>query len=324
MKILVLRFSSIGDIILTTPVVRCLKTQLPQAEVHYCTKDSFRFLVQSNPYIDKIHTLQSSIGDLAQILKKEQFDWVIDLHHNLRTLRLKWALGAPSKSFNKLNWEKWLFVNFKIDRLPRVHIVDRYLETVKHLGVRNDDKGLDYFIPAPDQVPLVELPPTHRQKFVAFAIGGGHPTKKLPLAKMIELCAYVQQPIVLLGGAEDAPVGDALVQYFEAQQATGKIYNACGRLNFNQSVSLLQQAHVVLTHDTGLMHAAAALKKKIYSIWGNTVPEYGMYPYQTDFEVIENKKLSCRSCSKIGFDSCPKGHFRCMNDLVFDFDQNNW
>jgi len=144
MKILVVRFSSIGDIVLTTPVVRCLKTQIDNAEIHYVTKIQYQSILQDNPYIDKFILLQESLADLIQDLKKEKYDVVIDLHNNLRTRILKWKLGVRSFSFNKLNIEKWLMVNLKINHLPDQHIVDRYLETTKSLGIKNDALGLDY------------------------------------------------------------------------------------------------------------------------------------------------------------------------------------
>ncbi len=119
---------------------------------------------------------------------------------------------------------------------------------------------------------------------------------------------------MLLGGKEDSQAAD------EIEKVLGdKIINACGKYNLNQSASLVQQAEYIITHDTGLMHIASALKKKVISIWGNTVPEFGMYPYLTEFKIIENKELSCRPCSKIGYNKCPKGHFKCMNDLNLDF-----
>ncbi|PZR38994.1 MAG: glycosyl transferase [Azospira oryzae] len=329
MKILVIRFSSIGDIVLTTPVVRCLKTQLDDAEIHYATKPNFKVLFEENPYIDKMHYLTGGIGEFIAGLRKENFDCIIDLHHNLRTTLIKTALGVKSYSFHKLNWKKWLLVHLKINQMPDVHIVDRYLETAKKLGVKNDSLGLDYFIPAKDVVPLNWLPETHRQGYVAYVVGAQHATKKLPLNRMIELCAKMNRPIVLLGGKEDASNGEHISSYFETKKShevqsnngasNTIIYNACGKYNLNQSASLVKQARVVFAHDTGLMHVAAAFKKEVYSIWGNTVPAFGMYPYRTRYTSLENNHLSCRPCSKIGYKKCPKGHFKCMNENPFDF-----
>lgn len=331
-KVLIIRFSSIGDIVLTTPVIRALKTQLDDAEVHYVTKKQYAGILQENPYVDKIHVLPENFSDLVKTLKAEQFDYIVDLHHNLRSLRLKKALGKPSTTFSKLNREKWLMVNLKINKLPNKHIVDRYMETVVPLGIKKDALGLDYFIPESEVVNINTLPITHQKGYVAYAIGAQHETKKLPFKRMVELCDKINKPIVLLGGPEDAEMGDKIAAVFEktAKSAPyeekllelGKkttIYNACGKYSLHQSASLVKQADYVFTHDTGLMHIAAAFKKEIFSIWGNTIPAFGMYPYRTKFKVLENNRVNCRPCSKIGYQKCPKGHFNCMNKIVFDF-----
>jgi ADP-heptose:LPS heptosyltransferase len=330
-KILIIRFSSIGDIVLTTPVIRVLKTQLEDAEIHYVTKARYEDILSANPYIDKLILLNDSLSDLIGRLRQENYDYVIDLHHNLRTQLIGWALLKKTYRFNKLNFEKWLKVNLKIDRLPNIHLVDRYLKTIEPLGVKNDALGLDYFIPETEEVPLDWLPETHRKGYVAFAIGAQHFTKKLPVPRMIELCDRINKPVVLLGGREDFENGEAVSKFFErghsqefepglkALNKKTHVFNGCGKFSINQSASIIKNARYVFTHDTGLMHIAAAFKKEIFSIWGNTIPEFGMYPYRTRFTVFENKKLTCRPCSKIGYPKCPKGHFKCMNELVFDF-----
>ena len=332
MKVLILRFSSIGDIVLTTPVVRTLKTQLEHAQIHYATKRQFLELLVANPYIDKIHLLDQSLGDLIRELKQEKFDVIIDLHHNFRTFRIKSALSVKSFSYNKLNIEKWLMVNLKINKLPNVHIVDRYMETVQTLGIKMDALGLDYFVPEKDEVPIEWLPGEFQKEYVVYAIGAQHATKKLPLNRMIELCDRINKPLILLGGKEDFETGEEIARFFERTPKNFPdektllqmnkrtiIYNACGKFNINQSASVVKKSMHVFTHDTGMMHIASAFGKAIFSIWGNTIPAFGMYPYRTRFTVCENNKLDCRPCSKIGFQKCPKGHFKCMNDVVLDF-----
>ena len=319
MKILIVRFSSIGDIVLTTPVPRCVKTQLENAEVHYATKAQYQSILESNPYVDRIFLLKDSLDELITELKKENYDVVLDLHNNLRTRILKWKLGVRSFSFNKLNIEKWLMVNFKINKLPQEHIVDRYLATAKSIGVKNDALGLDYFIPEKDEVPWDWFPETHRDGYVAYAIGAQHETKKLPVDRIIELCKKINRPIVLLGGKEDFENGEKVRLELEKEKQSASIFNACGKFNLNQSADIVKKSDVIFSHDTGLMHIAAALKKEVYSIWGNTIPAFGMYPYRTSYHSLENKDLDCRPCSKIGYQKCPKGHFKCMRELQFDF-----
>jgi heptosyltransferase-2 len=321
-KFLIIRFSSIGDIVLTTPVIRCLRKQYPDAEIHFLTKYAFKSIVANNPYINKIHTLTDSFELMLHELATEEYDYIIDLHHNLRTLRIKRFLkNVKSFSFNKLNVEKFVLTNFKINTLPKKHIVDRNLETVKTLGVINDGLGLDYFIPAIDHVKNDDIPSSHMHGYIALVIGAALATKKLPLHKLQELCAAINHPIILLGGKEDHEVGKAIAKVDEI-----KIYNACGKFSLNESADLVKKAKLVITHDTGLMHIAAALQKPIISVWGNTVPAFGMYPYYgirsaMQYDVVEINKLWCRPCSKIGYKKCPRGHFKCMekiavNDIV--------
>ena len=311
MKILIIRFSSIGDIVLTTPVIRCLRNQVPDAEIHYLTKYSFRQVLASNPYIDRFFYLDNNWESLTEELKDEQYDVVLDLHHNLRTARLKKALKVKSYAFPKLNIEKWLYVNLKINRMPEVHIVDRYLETLRDLKVKNDGKGLDYFISENEEVSQKDIPHSHVAGYIAVVIGAAHKTKRMPVDRIAELCNKIEHPIILLGGPEDQSAGEQI-----ASTDKIKIYNACGKFSLNESADLLRKSKCVITHDTGLMHIAAAFKKPIISIWGNTVPAFGMTPYYgykpVSSALFEVKELGCRPCSKIGYDICPKKHFKCM------------
>lgn len=331
-KILIIRFSSIGDIVLTTPVIRNIKTQLEDCEVHYCTKDGYRSILEANPYVDKVHLLHGSLRELVHRLRSEKFDVIIDLHNNLRSSIIKGMLRIPAFTFDKINFKKWLMVNLKINKLPNRHIVDRYMDTVATIGVKMDSLGLDYFIPDHEFISKSSLPEPYQKGYVVYAIGGQHATKRLPFKKMVELCDKINKPVLLLGGPEDKETGDRIVTFFRRSEKSetyeegllklnkkSVIMNGCGMYSLNESASLVKQANYIFTHDTGLMHIAAAYKKPVFSIWGNTIPQFGMYPYRTKFTVFENNKLSCRPCSKIGYNKCPKGHFKCMNDVNFDF-----
>lgn len=316
-KFLIIRFSSIGDIVLTTPVIRCLKQQVPDAEVHFLVKDKFRSVVKHNPYIDKLHVLAHSWELMIEELKTEQYDYIIDLHNNTKTLRLKKALGKKSFSFYKLNIQKYFYTAFKINMLPKIHIVDRYLKTVTSFGVTNDGAGLDYFISPEEQIKKSDIPASHSAGYVACVIGAAHGTKRWPVHKWKEFCAELNHPVILLGGKEDAANGDAI-----AATDPVKIYNASGKFSLNESADLIRKSKLVISNDTGLMHIAAAYKRPVISLWGNTVPSFGMYPYYgnryTDvqlFDILQTNKLWCRPCSKIGYDKCPLGHFKCMEKI---------
>lgn len=312
-KILVIRFSSIGDIVLTSPVIRALKTQLPEAEVHFVTKEIFAPLLQHNPHLDRLHTFKKDIPEVLDELKKEKFDLIVDLHKNLRSLRLRKALGVRSLAFDKINLKKFMAVNFKmIDALPSKHIVDRYFETVSSLGVKNDLKGLEHFIDEKDRVDVANLFfEGKKQDFAALVVGGSYFTKKIPMQKLEEICRHVTIPLIALGDRNDALIAEKLKEKFP------HVANACGKLSVNQSASVIRQSKFVISSDTGLMHIAAAYQKKIFSLWGNTIPEFGMSAYMPGEGslIMEVKNLSCRPCSKLGYDKCPKGHFRCMMNI---------
>lgn len=311
-KFLVVRFSSIGDIVLTTPVVRQLKMQVEDAEIHYLTKKAYAPLLKANPYIDHIHSFDGNIRSCIQKLREKKIDYIIDLHHNARSARIKLGLKRMDFTVHKLNWLKWLYVRFKIDRLPDKHIVDRYLETIDAFISERDEHGLDHFIPEEEELGPGKLPEEYRSGFIGLSIGAQHSTKMLPPEKLIELCSYLQHPVIILGGPGDQATGETIV----AALPDKTIFNACGRYSIHQSASLVRMCEVLITHDTGLMHIGAAFKKKIISVWGNTVPQFGMFPYRPHggsarFEV---KQLPCRPCSKIGHNQCPKKHFKCMMD----------
>ena len=312
-KVLIIRFSSIGDIVLTTPVIRNIKQQLNEGdvEVHFLSKNAFKGILETNPYIDKLHFIDEKVAPVLSELKEERFDYIFDLHRNLRSSQVKRGLGIMDFTFKKYNIQKWILVNFKVNKMPDMHIVDRYMETTQAFGVVNDNKGLDYFIPKDDEVNLMQFSSEFTNEYVAFAIGGQHEGKMLPNYKIIEICNRLEMPVILLGGKEDAENGDAI-----SKESLNQVFNAAGKFNLNQSASILDQSKVVITHDTGLMHIASALKKKVISIWGATVPEFGMYPYLPGkgSKIIEPKGVS-RPYSKLGNKQWYKPAFKGMDKI---------
>lgn len=309
-KILLIRFSSIGDIVLTTPVIRCVKQQLKDVELHVLTKKNYVELLSSNPNIDKVFGLEGGLRDLLPTLRNENYDFVIDLHKNFRSLYVRMSLRKPSSSFPKLDLQKLLYTKLKVSHLPGVHIVDRYFCAVERLGVSNDNQGLDFFFHPSDKLNRADYP----KHFAAVVIGGQHSTKILPEEKVVDVCKALSLPVVLVGGPEDSARGERIVN-----AVGGETINSCGKLKLGQSACVLKYSDVVLTNDTGMMHIAAALRKPIVSVWGNTVPEFGMYPYMPTCpersSIVENKDVTCRPCHKLGYEKCPKGHFRCMASL---------
>ncbi|MES2062190.1 MAG: glycosyltransferase family 9 protein [Bacteroidota bacterium] len=310
MKILVIRFSSMGDIIYTTPIVRCLKKQLPDAEVHFLTKPAFKYIYDNNPYVDKLLLLKPTLSETIADVRAEGYDHIIDLHNNLRTAIIKVRTGIHASTYKKQTIRKWLSLKLNLKLVPPVHLVDRYLKAVAFLGVTNDGQPIDYYIKKDHQLAAL-LPASHQGKYVAFVIGATHFTKRMPNEKIISLCRQINYPIVLLGGNDVKANGD------EISAAIGNnIYNACGVTSLDESVFLVSKAQKVIGFDTGLTHIAEAFNVPIVSVWGGTVPELlGVQPYMVKDVLVAGIDLSCRPCSKFGLEKCPLGHFKCMYDM---------
>lgn len=308
-KFLLIRFSSIGDIVLTTPIIRTIKQQIPEAEIHFLTKKNFVGLVRFNPYISKVFAYDQSLPPLLSELKKENYQYVIDLHKNLRSAQVVLSLKKTSKSFYKLNIEKWLVVNLKVNKLPKIHLVDRYFQAFSSIGIQNDDLGLDYFPNPTTSQPV--LPTSFPTEFMVWAIGGTHFTKRYPASHIRSVLEKTQKPCILIGGKVDAEAGDTIAQGFPW------VLNFCGLTSIDESALLIKDSKLVITNDTGMMHIAAAYHKKTITLWGNTIPDFGMYSYQNPTNVInlENTSIKCRPCSKLGFSTCPQKHFQCMTGL---------
>jgi ADP-heptose:LPS heptosyltransferase len=287
-----------------------------------------RELLLANPYLTSVHILDHTT---SITLKEIGFDLVIDLQNNWRSWKIRKRIVAKTLISPNYLLSKWLLVHLKINQLPNEHRVETYFKAVKSLDVKPDLLGLDHFIPEKDEVDPEWLPEPFREKYAVFGLGADHFTKRLPIDKMIELCAKINMPIILIGGMEDKETGDEISAFFESSLDTKieeglsemnqktMIFNAAGSFSVNQHASIIKKASHVFTHDNYVMQMAAAFKKQIFSIWGSTVPSFGKYPYKTRFWIFENKELSCRPCSVNGLKKCPEKHFNCMNALTFDF-----
>jgi ADP-heptose:LPS heptosyltransferase len=318
MKFLIIRFSSIGDIVLTTPAIRCVKKQVENAEVHFLTKKSFKAVTESNPYIDKFFYYDDNLDELIKEFKKEKYDYIIDLHKNIRSYRIRFALRCKTLSYKKESVQKFLLTKLGINTMSRRHIVLRNLDAVRSLGVKDDGFGLNYFIAQKDTVRVEDLPASHSMGYVAIIIGASYYTKKLPVYKLREICSKLNYPIVLVGGKEDVDEGNAVAEIDNV-----KIYNACGKFNLNESGDIVRKSKFVISHDTGLQYIASAFNKPTLAIWGGTSPKLDVEPfYGSKFLATQEKipyknilvpKLPCQPCSNFGTKKCPLGHFKCMH-----------
>ena len=330
MRLLFIRFSSIGDIVFTTPAIRCAKQQIPGVEIHFLTKAAMKAVTIGNPYIDHFHYFDKDLQATINQLKACKFDYIIDLHKNYRTYQIQKALGVPSLSYEKLSLQKFLLTKLHLNFMPMRHIADRCLDALSSLGIVNDGKGLDYFIPKETTVNAVALPASFESGYIALVIGASYATKKLPVSALQQLCHKIPYPIVLIGGKEDEAEGAAV----EAINPI-KIWNACGKFNLQESALLVKQSRTVISHDTGFLYIACAFHKKTVAIWGATSPALQVEPYypvahkvnQTTLNreivstILNNNEmyfnaivpnLPCQPCSNYGTKQCPQGHFACM------------
>lgn len=309
MKILIIRFSSIGDIVLTTPIIRCLHNQLV-CEIHYLTKEQYLALLRHNPYISKIHVLEKTT---KKSLNEIGFDVVIDLHKNLRSFSYRNLAGAKAYSFNKSNIKKWLLVNFSTRIINSCeHVVDRYFKGIAKLNIQNDGRGLDFFLDKENEDHTLQA--LQIKNYFVLVLGANYFTKRIPLSKCREIIEKSPLHCILIGGVDSVETGHMLnTDFYE------KTIDMTGKLNLQESATVLKNSKFVVTGDTGMMHIAAAFKKKVFVLWGNTVPDFGMSPYYgnkfPDKAIqLEVKGLKCRPCSKLGYQKCPKSHFKCMMD----------
>jgi ADP-heptose:LPS heptosyltransferase len=317
MRILLIRLSSIGDIVLCSPAIRCLKKQFPEAAIDFLTKSSMADVVKADPHITQILYWEGSPKDVAKQVISGNYSLVIDLQDNLRTRILEQWLPISIKvlRYKKNRLRRTLSVWFK-KNFYQGHVVEQYLAAMADLGVKNDGLGLQYHIAPEDKITINDVPFTHKAGFAVLCIGATHFTKRMPEQKWAELIQKIRMPLILLGGEAERAIGERL-----ADIDSFKVINKCGMYTLGQSASAIQLSKFVITHDTGMMHIAAAFDKKILSIWGGTIPELGFAPYMRSLEkniLIEQKDLSCRPCSKYGRSSCPKKHFHCMEKMDID------
>ncbi|MBQ1409428.1 MAG: glycosyltransferase family 9 protein [Bacteroidales bacterium] len=325
MKILVTRLSSIGDVVLTTPVLRCLKTQIEVCKLHLISKKICCQLLQGNPYIDRIIEYDGG-KDQESMLREEHYDYIVDLHNNHRTRRLRRQLHVRSLVYRKENFGKFMLVLTKWDIMSGRHVVDRYFDAVKSLGVTNDSKGLEL-----SNFPLNHLntqtfkhsnivgradgtPQTLNHSYVVIACGAQHETKRIPPEKIAYLANGIEKSVVLVGDNSDR-------QRMERVELGDNVLNLCGMTSLQESAAIVSKADAVVTSDSAMMHVAAAYHRKVIAIWGCTSPRFGFWAYGTEHIDVVPQSLRCWPCRRMGTNRCPKGHFNCM--INHDYDEIN-
>jgi lipopolysaccharide heptosyltransferase II len=308
-KILIVRLSSLGDILLTTPLIRSLKKESPKLEMHFLLREEYQAVLINNPYLAKLMSIkrEDSSSKTKDILSQNKYDFVINLQNNLRSRILTNGLECPKVRFKKLSWQKFLLVKFKINKLSDAPpISERYASAIDDLKLDND--GLDLFTNNKPSNSLVEL-----TNLIGFCPGSRHYTKMWPKEYYIELGKKLIDngfDIVLFGGKDDKEICKGI------SLSLSKCINLCNDNDILQTAADMKMCKTIICNDSGLMHAVCAVKVPVITIFGSTVKEFGFTPYRSKNLILENKSLTCRPCSHIGRSSCPKHHFKCMKEIT--------
>lgn len=308
-KILFIRLSSLGDILLTTPFIRVLKQEFPSLEIDMIVREEYADTIKLNPNISQKYFFGRNDllnNELIKNISNEKYDLVIDLQNNLRSKKIASTLNVKTVKFNKKSWEKFLLVNFKINKLkdaPQIPV--RYARTISNIKL--DDKGIDLISDLnPSAVVL------NKSNLIGFCPGARHFTKRWLKEYFIELGRLLSNAgyqIVLFGGKIDKELCAEI-----AVEIPNSI-NLSNDDNLLQTLADMKKCLAVVCNDSGLMHVASSANTKLIAIFGSTVKEFGFTPYNCNNLILENNSLSCRPCSHIGKDHCPKKHFNCMKAI---------
>jgi heptosyltransferase-2 len=321
--ILVIRLSALGDILLTTPVLRLIRQHCPEAQIHVLVKAAYHDLLRAHPGVDRVLCVpqEQSFLETVGTLRQMRYDLVIDLQRTLRSRLLYHGLWSRHKlAYRKRTVRRALLVHLGWNTLQAMMPVpELYAAPLRRLGMQTPLAPLEMHL-APGSAAAMQayvqriLPHDHQRPLLALAPGARWPTKRWSLARFAavaeELAAARGAAVVILGGAEDVSLGEALCQRLHVP-----VLDCTGQLSLMQTAALLQRCRLLLSNDSGLMHLATALHVPVVAIFGPTVQEFGFYPFRATAQVISTS-LACRPCSTKGSARCPRGHHHCMQHVT--------
>ena len=319
-RILVVRLSSLGDIILTTPLLRALRTRHPQAFVSYLTKEAYVSLLEHNPRVNEVIGFdpRGPLRPLARLLRSRRFTHHLDLHGSLRSRALRFLVPGRWHGYPKHRVARSILIrarrNVYRDRRP---VAERYFDAAHGLDVQPDGGPADVFIPrtAVDRARafLSEHSLGGPRTLVAVAPGAAHATKRWPVPHWQRLVGDLTRhgyDVVVVGGAAERELGEAV-----AAAGGERAASAAGRFDPIGSAAVVRESRCAVSGDTGVMHLATAVGVPVVALFGPTVGAFGFLPYRTRATVLE-EDLPCRPCSPMGGPRCPLGHHRCLVDIA--------
>lgn len=331
-KILVIRFSSIGDVVLASPFIRVMRAHFPKAQIDFLVKSEYAELVKFNHHLSSVIELKTSefreLRTLRKKIRDEGYDAIFDLHNSLRSRYLRMFSGAKFVSVvDKRLFERFVLIKFKLNLYKNaIPIAERYFETAHEFDVKDDGKGLEIFVPDETLFSVGSMMAKHRldryTSVLGMAPAAEHATKMWLEERFAEVAleaARVHQArILIFGGREDTERCNEIARFVNSSAGTEAAVSFAGRLSLLETAAALDFCDVVLCNDTGIMHLAAARQRNVVALFGPTVKEFGFFPGGTRAQVIEQNGLPCRPCTHIGSEVCPQRHFRCMKDTTVD------
>jgi heptosyltransferase-2 len=322
MKILIIRLSSIGDILLSTAFIRQTRQAFPEAEINFIIKKRFSDLIRFNPHIDNIFEYddekQTRPSEFVKLFKSIEYDYIFDLHNNLRSIYIRNKINAKNRFYiRKDKFAQTALVQFKWHLYTKLKsIPERYSDVGLKAGIADDGKGLEIFWNKETDSSLdnhftgANIDGTIPS--IGLAPGAGFYTKRWPVDYFKQLIDLINSRgdfnIILLGGEQETELGNQLDNF-------PNVYNFIAKLNILESGAAISKLSCLISNDSGLMHMATCVNTPVLAIFGSSVKEFGFFPYRAKGLVLENKDLDCRPCSHIGKTSCPRDHFKCMNDI---------
>ncbi|MCX5773594.1 MAG: glycosyltransferase family 9 protein [Fusobacteria bacterium] len=310
-KILVIRFSSIGDIILTTPILRALSQKFPSAEIDILVLKQFEEAILGIDSVSKVilfdkehYKGKSGIKKFVSSNLSKEYDCVVDLHAKIRSKLVAKFLGKPTYRYKKRSLWKTVFVKMKMIKYHvNGSIVNNYFGAVSSLGVENIGEELEFFISKKDKEKIPN------GEYCVMAIGASKETKKWPVSYFMELAKLSNIPVKFVGDRKDFSVLEPLL----AREKILHVENLCGKFSLKESGAVISNAKFVVCNDSALFHIARALKRNVFVFFGPTDPN--MFTF-TQREILLQANVVCQPCSLHGDRECPKKHFECMKNIT--------
>jgi heptosyltransferase-2 len=326
---LIIRFSSVGDIILTSPLIRTLRARFPQCRIDFLVKEEYADLVRHNPYLSQTLLFPSggTSADLRRFrttIQTSRYDLILDMHDSIRS-RVLCCGSTPVLRYRKRRLARFTLIHGKLDvyRSGSPSVAARYLEPVQAIGVDDDGRGTELFVPDTMHSSVEKVLSASGIARTAQMIGlcpsARHATKMWLPERFAGTAATLARtyglPVLLFGSAAERDRCDVIAAQIRTLAPDKPVLNCAGTFSLLETAAAMDRCMLVITNDTGLMHMASARKRPVVALFGPTVRQFGFAPEGPASRVVEVAGLSCRPCTAIGRATCPRGHFRCMQDI---------